>query len=421
MYSTYFVDIHQPFNEELRKTYDYGSAYNIPKYVDVYQPFNDDIRENYGQESANNSIGYFDINQPFNGELNEKYHNGSAHNSQRVSNGGILNFVSIVNLLTFIKLFSNLFNYLLVASFLFLFVIIYYFVLSFTNKKSLKNHTLAIPIFYACISSLLLIASTISFLFEGGEKDRIIGRYIEPAIPIIMIIGIICLSNLDQKRLNKKNIFYFTLVSILIILIMPYIFAWDNIIINVFNDLQDNPTLYAYNIFYGYPTLKAFNIFYNSNIITHKQTISSYLLPSLLMSGYFLVTVALITLSMRNKRYINLFLVFIIISSLVLSTTLYHISVTKSNDNDNSIARYLANNTNDGTIYFTDLGTTYNDARTEMYVYGFWNRGNISYVNSRNISQNFTEGHKKIYLISTKSLPYDKVANDGNFTLYQIE
>jgi hypothetical protein len=289
-----------------------------------------------------------------------------------------------------------------------------------TNKKSLKNYTLSIPIFYAFISSILLIASTIAFLVGGESKDRIIGRYIEPAIPIIVILGIICISNFDQKILNKKHIFYFTLFSIPVILIIPYIFAWDNIILNVFNDLQDNPALYAYNIFYGYPTLNAFDIFYNYNIIIPKQTISSYLLPSSLMSGYLLVTVALITLSMKNKRYISLLLGFIIISSVVFSTTLYHISITKSNDGDNSITRYLANNTNDETVYLIDLANTYNDRRTEEYVYGFWNQGDISYVNSRNFPSNVTEGYKKIYLISTRSLSYDIVAKDGNFTLYQV-
>jgi hypothetical protein len=55
IYSTYFVDIHQPFNEELSKTYNYGSAYNIPKYVDIYQPLNDKIGRTYGYESANNN------------------------------------------------------------------------------------------------------------------------------------------------------------------------------------------------------------------------------------------------------------------------------------------------------------------------------------------------------------------------------
>lgn len=369
IYSTYFVDVHQPFNNELRKTYDYGSSYKIKK----------------------------------------------------VSEHGIDIFESIDNLLTFIKLFINLIDYLLVASFLLLFVIIYYFILLFTNKKSLKYHTLSVPIFYASISSILLMVSTISFLFEGGQKDLIFGRYIEPAIPVIMIIGIICLSNFDQRILNKKNIIYFTLVSIPIILVMPFIFAFDNIIINVFNDLQDNPTLYAYNIFYGYSTLKAFTIFYEPNFIVSEQEVSSYLFPSLLMSGYLLVTLALITLSMRNKRYINQLLVFIIISSLVFSTTLYNISATKSNGGDNSIARYLANNTNDRTIYLIDRDTTTpSNVSIENYVYGFWNQGDTSYINSDSILQNITERYKITYLISANNLPYDKVSIDGNFTLYQV-
>jgi hypothetical protein len=398
IYSTYFVDIHQPFNEELRKTYNYGSAYNIQKYAVNYQSFNEDIRANYNQEFVSNSRHI---------------------DSHKISKHGIFNLVSIGNGFTLIQLFSSLFDYLLVGSFLFLFVIIFYFILLVTNRKPLKNHTLSIPVLYSLISLILLMAFTIIFLVEGGERDRIIGRYIEPAIPVIMIMGIICLSNFDQKILNKKNILCFSLVGTSIILIMPYFFSWDNIIINVFNDLQDNPTLYAYNVFYGYPTLNAFSVFYGS--IISKQMIPSYFFSSLLMSAYFFIIIVLMTISMKNKRYICLLLVFIILSSLFFSTTLYHLSVRKSNEGDNSIARYLTNNTNDETIYLIDLATTYNDARTEEYVYGFWNQGDFSYVNSKSISQKVMEGYTKIYLISTRSLPYNIVANDSNFTLYQVE
>ena len=382
------------------KTYRSGSAYDIKKYVDIYQPFNDELK-------------IYD-------DLDKTYHSGSAYGFQRISKHGIVNLASMQNLFTFGKLFVNLFNYLLVASYLLLFVIIYYFILLVANKKPLKNHTLSVPIFYAFISSMLLIAVTIVFLIEGKASDRIIGRYVEPAIPIIMITGIICISNFDQKILNKKNIFYFALISIPLILIIPYVFAWDNIILNTFNELQDNPALYAYNVFYGYPASKAFDVFHNSNIIIPKQTLSSYLLPSSIMSGYLLATTALITLSLKNKRYINLLLGFIILSSLVFSAPLYHISVTESKNGDNSITSYLANNTNDETIYLTDFATSYDDKRTEDYVYGFWNRGDVGYVNSRNIPSNVTEGYNKAYLISTRFLPYGIVAKDGNFTLYHV-
>jgi hypothetical protein len=257
-------------------------------------------------------------------------------------------------------------------------------------------------------------------LLAGGQKDLIFGRYIEPIIPISVIIGIICISNIDQKIVNKKNIIYFTLISIPVILIMPYIFAWDNVILNVFNDLQDNPTLYAYTIFYGYSTLNAFTIFYEPNFSIQAQTISSYLLPSSLMSIYFSAIIALITLSMKNKRYISLLLVFLIMSSLIFSSTLYHVSVAKSNDADNSIARFLSNNTNDKTIYLIDLATTPANVNIEKYIYGFWNKGDIDYSNGEKISLKDTGLHKTMYLISTKSFSYNKVANDGNFTLYRV-
>ncbi|MGE5412418.1 MAG: hypothetical protein ACM3MI_15775, partial [Clostridiales bacterium] len=403
IYSTYFVDIHHPFNSDLKKSYNFGSAYDIKKYIEIDQHLTEELRKNQVTDPVSIDKEYTGKNQLSN---SEKY--------------GIVNFVNIGFLSNFGKLFINLFNYILVASYLFLFLIVYYFILLVSSKKLLENHSLSIPVFYAFISSIFLIAFTLVFLAEGRAENRIIGRYVEPSIPIIMLLGIICISNFDQEILDKKNVLRFTLISIPLVLIIPYIFTWDNVIFNLFNDLQDNPTLYAYNIFYGYPASHAFDIFYNSYIITPEQPISEYFLPSLLMSGFLLVTLALITLSINNRRYISLLLGFIILSSLVFSAPLYHISVSKSKDSENSIARYLANNTNEETIYLIDLATTYNEKRTGNFVYGFWNRGDVGSVNSKKIPPNITQGYKKTYLISTKSLKYDIAAKDGKYVLYRI-
>jgi len=80
----------------------------------------------------------------------------------------------------------------------------------------------------------------------------------------------------------------------------------------------------------------------------------------------------------------------------------------------------LTNNTNDKTIYLVDRATTPTNVNIEKYVYGFWNKGDIDYVNAENVSLKATELNKTIYLISTKSLSYYKVAKDGNFTLYRV-
>ena len=351
------------------------------------------------------STDFVDINKPFNDKLTKTYDFGSAYNIKKISEHGNDIFESTRNMSTFFKFFISLIGYLLVASFFLLFVIIYYFILLFINKKSLKDHTLSMPIFYAFISSTFLMVSTISFLFEGEKKNLIFGRYIEPIIPIMVIIGIICLSNIDQKIFNKKNIIYFALISIPIIFIMPYIFAWDNIIINVFNDLQDNPTLYAYTMFYGYPASNAFTIFYEPNFVISAQTISSYLLPSSLMSIYFSAIIALIILSMKNKHHISLLLIFIIMSSLIFSSILYQATVAKSSaEMNNDIARFLTNNTNDKTIYLIDRATTPTNVNIEKYIYGFWNTGDIAYIDTGSTSLKATELNKTTYLISTKPL-----------------
>jgi hypothetical protein len=368
------------------------------------------------------STYFVDINQPFSDKLTKTYDFGSAHNIKGVVEHGTDIFASIKNMLIFTKFFANLISYLLVGSSFLLFIVIYYFILLLINKKPLKNHTLSMPIFYASISSLLLIIATISFLFKDKNTNLILGRYVEPIIPIIMILGIICISNFDQKIMNKRITIYFIVSSIPLILIIPYIFAWDNIIINVFNDLQNNPTLCVYNIFYGYTTFNAFARFYEPSSTFITRAISASLHPSLVMYIYFSVTVALITLSMKKKHYINLLLIFIITSSLIFSTTLYSVSVAKSNDEmNNSIAKFLTNNTNNRTTYLIDQATAPANVNIEKYVYGFWNKGNIRYVNAEKVSLKAMGLNNTTYLISTKSLPYNKIAKDGNFTLYLIK
>jgi hypothetical protein len=124
---------------------------------------------------------------------------------------------------------------------------------------------------------------------------------------------------------------------------------------------------------------------------------------------------------MKKNHYISLLLIFIITSSLIFSTTLYQVSVAKSNDEmNNSIAKFLTNSTNNRTVYLIDQATTPTNVNIEKYVYGFLNKGNISYVNAREISLKAMELNKTTYLISTKSLPYNKIAKDGNFTLYLV-
>ena len=66
------------------------------------------------------------------------------------------------------------------------------------------------------------------------------------------------------------------------------------------------------------------------------------------------------------------------------STILYQVSAAKSNDEiNNSIAKFLTNSTNDRTIYLIDQATTLVNVNIEKYVYGFWNKGNIRYVNAK--------------------------------------
>lgn len=376
------------------------------------------------------STYFVDISQPFSDKYAHNYNFGSSYNIEGTSAHGLDVFANLANMITAIKLSTNLIAYLFAGSFFLLLFVLYYFILLVTDKKAIKikNHPLVIPFLYASVSSLLLIFITISFLFENDFKDLILGRYVDPIIPFIIIVGIICISNVDW-RISDKKARYFLAIGVLLILVLPCIFSWGNIVINVFNDLQDNPSLYVYSIFYGYPASQAF-MFYSpdytvlmQNVTTTLpvQNVSSYVLPALFMSACFMAIIALISISLK-KQDIKLLLAFILISSLVFSAVVYSVSVTKSNDgSDNGVTGFLASNTNDSTIYLIDQSNTKSNINAEKYVYGFWNNGDFGFINSRNISEKAIGLNKTIYLISEKALPYDRVANDSNLILYKIK
>src|SRR5208282_5547939 len=143
--------------------------------------------------------------------------------------------------------------------------------------------------------------------------------------------------------------------------------TWDNSIIYEFNDIQDHASIYAYTIFYGQGTNP------------YTQTLSMYIVPSLLMLIYFSIIVVLLSLSLINRRYLGLLLVFILISSIVFSINLYRTEVAQSNNGtDNAISRFLNSNTGGDTIYLIDGSTSQNNIDKETYTFGFWNNGDVT-------------------------------------------
>ncbi len=355
------------------------------------------------------STYFVNISEPFNRELTNIYYYGSSYNYNVVSNHSFDAILNLGNFITLIRYSSNMIAYLSLSSFLFLILIIFYFILLVANKKVIKNNPLSIAIFYVSIASVLLILATISFLFDGGYKNWILGRYIEPTIPIIMVFGIICISNIDRKIMDIKHIYYFTIICIPLILLMLLVFTWDNSIIYEFNDLQDHASIYAYTIFYGQ----------GSTPLT--QTPSMYIVPSLLMLLYFSLIVVLLSLSLKNNKYIGLLLAFILISSIVFSINIYREEVAQSNNGtDNAIGRYLNDNTGDETIFLIDNSTGYSNTGIEQYNYGFWNNGDAAYYNTSKTSTIARSVNKTSFLISIKPLPYNITANDGAFKLYKI-
>ncbi len=181
---------------------------------------------------------------------------------------------------------------------------------------------------------------------------------------------------------------------------------------------MENSIIYQITNYVNQPTMYSFVTFYGKDYLAAITVPSMHVFPAFAMICYFLIFLALICISIENKRYISLLLIFLIVSSIFLSICTYNQDVYLSNyRKNNDINQFLASNTNASTMLLIDNGVGFGNKKAEICTYGFWNQGEVGYIDAKNTT---IENHDKVtYLISTKDLNYTLVTNDSWFKLYR--
>jgi hypothetical protein len=329
-------------------------------------------------------------------------------------------FTSIDNFFDGLKLFLYHIDYIMLVSLSLSLIPIFLFIILFKRKEIHKifNTPLAVVIFYMLISLILLIISTISFIYFTNKVEIILGRYIEPIIPLIMLIGIISLYKLNKLIKNEREMVVFTIFYITSLLLVIFSFTLDNALIRGFGGIVNNPGLYSFTTFfgphYGIPIIEPI----------------AYVIPLAFIVLFFLVFITLIYLYIKTNKYICFILLFIMFTSILFSIQLYHFEYDYSISLKNDIGEYLYLNTHKNTTYLID-SRSFNEytypppQRYAICNYGFWNKGNTHIIDARNTPLSNDYCNNDTYLLSTIVMPYQEVANNTfatnqTFRLYKL-
>ncbi|WP_158301481.1 glycosyltransferase family 39 protein [Methanocella paludicola] len=333
---------------------------------------------------------------------------GSSYNVFTIFWQAVNGLSTINGLLRIIGCLIYLINYLFLSSYFLLFVAIFFLLMLFIHDKKIINNNASVLIFYLFTTILFLILTTLVFTFISGET--LLGRYVEPVIPPIIILSIISIYKIDWKILSVKYVNLFILLFILIILIVLFILMYNSTIILGFLSFVNNPSLYAYTSFYD----PFFGINYGQALNMPTWNIPS----AALIIVFFLLLLMLIYLSISDKRYICVLLLVIIIFSYFFSLNIYYNELFQSkyeSYHENAIYNFIKNNTNSNTLLILDN----NEFNNNFYLYNYWNMGDSSLQDIKNNTLVKSQ-NKKIYLLSNKTLEYDIVACDDYMKLYMI-
>jgi len=292
--------------------------------------------------------------------------------------GAVTSFESFI---LFIKLTIHEIDYLIVASFFIFFVFAIFAIL---HKDYIKNkEVFNIFTLYTGVSAFILLIITVTHMYShfsnGNQYYSIFGRYIDPILPIIYIIGGIGISIYTNYKCNRKSIYKLGTIIILLFAIVAFSFPIS---------------------YYKFPNM--LTIFY---IVKYSIPIVSIIL-----------TVSIFFLIYHIKRSAYILLLFIILASLIAIVPAYQqeLKVSLNTENENQIGRWLQENDNYNSTTLMDREDFNNYWGPQMwFLTKFWMNGNLIRAwDVTNISENVD------YVISSKLLPYEPIISSQKYTLY---
>lgn len=245
--------------------------------------------------------------------------------------------------------------------------------------------------FYIVVSSIILIVVTvvhmyIALIFHEDQQYFIFGRYIDPIVPFIFLLGIIGFNLIYNGgyKINQSDITKVVLLYAMVIVIFVLTFPYE---------------------YYKFPNM--FSIFYIQYLKTIVP-INIFVLVFSLISfilGYFIVS---------RKKYGNYLFLFLIITSLLAST--YPAQLSLNADRYIPIGKYLNEHSEDRTVVLMDRWDSW---PLMWFSTIFWMNGYPThYPIDDNISDMKLDNVK--YIISSKLLPYQTATCSMGYKLYEI-
>ena len=352
-----------------------------------------------------------DISKPFSPGASGSYNMGSYLNIGGVSSHATDIFASIEQFFIGVRILVYMWDYLLIASFFVLLLLIFYLIILFANKKIVYDRPFSIVTIFWLISTIMIIVSEIISIFAFEETALILGRYVEPTMPFLIILGIIGLTTIDRRLIGRKHILGFAIFSFAMILLVVYTMVSNNVIINQMNNGINQPTMEAFIVLYG------------PNFIEATINPSLHIIPGIMIAGFFFIVSALMALSINNRRYLNAFLLFLIIASIASSATIYSYDVDQSKTSwqQSDIGMYLTEHTNQSTILYVDSASSDADIHASICEFVFWNKGDVAYIDGGNLTYvKESNEYRTSYMLTGRNLIYEPEVEDGAFKVYKV-
>ena len=336
-------------------------------------------------------------------------------------------YISLIKLkftLAFVIKYLAYFGFLLLSSGLILMLpLLISFKVNNQNLKLFRKLSLITIIISLFLATIHALGSQRYFYSIGNLtliSGRIIGRYVDFVLPLIVILSFIGLDYYfnNKNRINNTLLKKFTIILFLIMLfttsiIFSSLVPLNNISLTIFGSLK-----YLIGV-----------VFYNKTTFEFGTKLISFLILSIIFVLIPLVNYYLLK-KFTYRRFISLLLIFIIINSFISLAAVYYASKTSwyYNSEQRQLALYLNNIDKKRSIVLIDErdegdlgGPSYNESalyvgteKNKYTILGYWLNDELIITNVNNT--------KSDYIISTYDLNLKKLYQTKNgIYLYKNE
>jgi len=303
-------------------------------------------------------------------------------------------------------------EFLIISSYFIFFILALYYIYELSYEHVYRHQSdcehkkilsLESGIIYILISSTILFFITVTHMFneviiENNINYYIFGRYLDPVVPAIILIGIIGYYCVLRKQFfeNKKFILILILINLLLIILF----------------LADFPTKN-----YNFPN--TFSIFYI-------YSIADYIPVSLFMILLVGIISVVFSFGMYYKKtwyFLFILLTLFTIFGLNYTITAQHWYSSNTEENNYPIVEYLVNHSNESTrilMSAEDYSSTY--GIIPWYSTQFFIKGYLVQNSSELSLKNNQDSQRIDYTISQRILPFNVLAASKlGYKLYSPE